>query len=93
MILLPSDLRRGIDHSQPQTAQEMENNNCSHTKEEQHIFQDREQSSFSTKTGRAITPCVPKSPEQGIYAMPHIKRKTPLYEFLLSSQTRHFFSI
>lgn len=55
MILLSSDLREGIDHSHPKTVQKMENNNCSYTEENQHIFQGREQSYFSITKGRAIT--------------------------------------
>lgn len=94
MVLLPSDLRGGIGHSHPQTVQKMENTNCSHTKEKWCICQDREESSFSMTTGRVITPkCVPKSSQQGVYATSHIKWTTLLYEFLLSSQTRHFFLI
>lgn len=93
MVPLPSALRGGIGHSHPQTVQKMENRNCSHTKEKWYICHDREESSFSMTTGRVMTLCVPKSPQQGIYAMSHIKWQTLLYEFPLFSQTRHFFLI
>lgn len=92
MILLSSELRGGTAHSHPKTVPKTENSNCSDTNEKRHIFKTDNSRPFLSQQV-VITQSVPTSPEQGIYAMPHIKWKTRLYEFLLSSQTRGFFLI
>lgn len=87
MIFLSSDLREGIDHSHPKTVQKMENNNCTYTEENQHVFQGREQSYFITE-GRVITQSPHISRARDLCNVPHQMETPSLWTFaLLPDQT------